>query len=168
MSTLLKTERALQRWLLGSAAYLITGEGDYVVTDKGLKLRMASGFEFFLPVVRGQDDIELTAPCVITSCPTGRHYQTGSLTMLVDVEITLRYPADAGDVIKEPLAAFEYAAGQLAAALYRDDLPQRLSEAEELFNCQFAPGPWTEMSGFIQRLRVYTFRRQLVVSPRDL
>lgn len=158
----------MQRWLLGTAAYLIAADGTYVVTDKGLKIRLATGFEFFLPVIRGQDDVEVGGPAVVAACPRGTQSQPGSATRVVEIEVTLRYPADEGDHAKELLAAFEYAAAQLAAALMRDDFLERLSEHEEEFTALSYVGTWTEDSGWIERLRTYRYMRQIVVTPADL
>lgn len=168
MSILLKTERAIQRWLLGNAAYLVTGEGQYVVTDKGLKITMGDGYQFFLPVLRGQDDVEKGAPAVVVACPSARQYDRRTSTRVVDVEISLRYPADEGLNARKLLEAFEYAAEMLTGALLRTDFPEVVSTKEDGFTCQWAMEVWTEVSGWTDRFRTYAFRRPLIVMPKDM
>lgn len=167
MSVLLKTERALRAWMLGNAAYLIASDGTYVVEENGLRIRLQSGFGFFLPVVTGQSDVEMTGPAVVCSCPSGRQVENSTLTHLVDVQVELNFPADEGQNQRYLLDAFNYAVSQLQAALYRTDFTTVLTDAESGFACLHAPGSWTQESGFTDRLRTYRFRRQLVVAPSD-
>lgn len=167
MSLLLRTERAFQKLLLGSAAYLVVGDGSFVVTDKGLRITLADGFTYDLPVARGQDDVEFTGPGVLCSCPSGTQVENGTRTMRVDVVIELHFPVDEGQRHRFLLDGFEYAVAQLAQALYRHDLPQLLSATENGFTVLHAPGAWTEESGFTDRLRTYRFQRPLIVAPTD-
>lgn len=168
MSVCLKVERALQRYLLGSAQFFVAADGNYVRTDKGLKITLRSGFGFFLSVLRGQDDVEAVAPGVIAACPSAVQLEPGTLTHLAEIEITLRYPVDEGQSQRFLLDAFEYASGQLVQALYRDDLPSLISQTEDGFTCTWAPGTWTQASGWVERLRTYQLKRQIVVVPADL
>lgn len=167
MSLLLSTERSLKRYLLGSAAWLVSGTGTYIVEEDGIRITLGNGFRYHLGILTGQGAAELTGPAVVCSCPSGTHVESGTRTMRVDVVIELHYPVDESHGLRHPLHAFEYAAAQLAQALYRHDFPQLLSAAESGFTVLYAPGTWTEESGFTDRMRTYRFRRQLIVAPTD-
>ena len=162
---LLLTERALQRYLLGGAQYVLDENATFSVEDKGIRIVLPSGFRIFLAVLRGQDDIEVPAPAVIASCPTATQSQQGTLTHLVDVEITLRFPVDEHANQRHLLDGFQFSCDQLQSALYQDDLPEQVTMAADGFSCLWAPGPWTQASGWIDRLRTYQFKRQLLVTP---
>lgn len=167
-AVLLKTERAIQRWVLGSAAYLIAGDGSFVVTDNGLKIRLVSGFEFDLPVMRGQDDVENSGPGVIAACAAGVQVEKGTMTHDVQVEITLRYPADEGEGLCSLLDSFEFSCDQLSQAIYRADFPAALTASLDGFTCLSSLGHWRQASGWVGRLRSYQFTGALRVAPFKL
>jgi hypothetical protein len=176
MSALLKSERSVKKWLLGEAAYLVTGDGTFVITDKGLNISVRGGAGYFLPVTCGQDEVEVSSPGVTVYCQeaTGLEYAMCADNWLVGIDIELRFPADprvAGET--NVLAAFEFAAQQLGAALLRNDLLERLSEQELEFTAIQQTEPWVQRSGFgtgagQERLRTYNYETTIEVAMSDL
>jgi hypothetical protein len=172
MSLLLKTERAFSLWLRGQTGQLITGTGTYVETDKGIRIRLYSGSQFSFLALRGQDEVERIAPCVVCYCASGLKTEVCTTTAIVDVEITLYFPADKDMAQIITLSGFEYAAEKLGEALLREDLIERINEITQPempeFTLLHGVGNWAEESGWEGRLRTYTYRRQYQAAPVNL
>jgi hypothetical protein len=164
---LILVERAFATWLIGQAARLVTGEGCYVVTDKGLNIVLASGVAWAFPVLRGQDDAEAKAPCLIVYCQSAEQVEFFTQTHRVEVQITLLFPADESPDNTELLAKFEFAAQQLVSALYVDDLLQRVSELETGVTLTHQMSKWILESTWLGRNRVVRLRSQFHALPED-
>jgi hypothetical protein len=163
MSLAIKAERALARYLLGVAPFLIAAPGEFVLTDEGARIRLSSGFEFNFAVLTGQGACEVSGPCLIALCAEAIQDNTQQFTLnhLCQLEARLKFPVDAESNLgtaAELLSCWEYAASQLVLALYRDDLAERLTANEPDFTCLYLPGPRAQTSGFEaeDRLRVFS------------
>jgi hypothetical protein len=157
---LLQLEQHAQRWLLGVAPFLIAETGSYILTDKGLKIKLASGYQFNLPVLTGQGACEVSGPCLVAVGVEA--VQIGcTLNHDATLGVELRWPADAKLGIgtrEELLACFIYAAGQLQTALYRTDLSDLLTESitGDAFTCfRVAQGGRVQTSAWDKRNRIY-------------
>lgn len=164
---LVKTERAFARWLTGVAAQLITGEGFYVKSDKGLHVRLKNGVEYPFPVLRGQDDAQVKAPCVVVYCQLGEQLEPATMTHRVEVQLTLHFPAYESPDQTDLLEKFEFAADQLMQALYTDDLLLRVSELEDRFTLMFQLTRWIIESGWDGKDRTFKLRAQFHATPED-
>jgi hypothetical protein len=155
---LILTERAFSRFLHGVAANLVTGDGSYVITNDGLKILLKNGVSYPFPVLRGQDDQEVSAPCVIAYAQQGEQAELGTMTHVVDVQFSLLFPTD--ESMKQPqlLELFEYAAAQLVEALYRDDLCERVSELEPGYTLLAQLSKWAIESSWTNRNRLMRMR----------
>jgi hypothetical protein len=165
---LILVERAFATWLIGIAARLVTGEGCYVITDKGLNIRLSSGVEWPFPVLRGQDDQEVSAPCLIVYCQSGEQVEFFTQTHRVEVQITLLFPADESPDNIELLQKFEFAAQQLVAALYIDDLLAQVSSLETGITITHQFTRWQIESTWQGRNRAVRFRSQFHALPQDV
>jgi len=164
----MRVERAFARWLLGAAPYLVAADGSYVLTDKGMRVTLHTGPQFFLAVNRGQDDVEIASPGLIAACDDAVQTELTALNFLVNLQIELRYPVDEGPESCGLLEAFEYAARQLGAALYKTELMDEVSQSEPEFTALNRPAPWREQSGFTGRQRTYRWVTQVSVALSDL
>jgi hypothetical protein len=137
---LIKTERAFATWLIGIAAN---------------------------PVLRGQDDAEVTAPCLVVYCQAGEQLEFFTTTHRVEVQISLFFPADESPKHLELLEKFEFAAAQLVNALYIDDILAQVSQLEAGITLLHQMTKWVLESNWIGRNRLVRLRAQFHAVPED-
>jgi hypothetical protein len=172
VSLCLQTEQAIARWLRSGQNLRLwrTNHGSYVVNDRGINIKFHSGFELTIAVLTDEGDVaDVEMPVIIASCtqltepeslfPIGNHVGEAS--------VVIKFPADKWSEQPDVLAALEDTAVNVYRALFRSDLPERLSEQVENFTCLAVQPTRQQTRDRDGRIRIYMLTLNLQVCARD-
>lgn len=172
MSLCLQTEQALARWLRSGQNVTLwyTSHGKYVVNDQGFHIEFHRGFKLQFNVLTDEGDVaDVELPVIIASCtqvtepeglfPIGNH--------VGEAHVVIKIPGDKWTDQPDVLAVLEDTAVNVYRALYRSDLPERLTEQVENFTCLAIQPERQQTRDRDGRVRIYTLTLKVQVCARD-